>query len=93
MDGTTLSRHNFAKRFREICQEASISGELQFRDLRRTASKERAEAGASEYQLAAGGGWSIERGSQILDTYNPRSFEAAAKAQDKRRRMLDENEE
>ncbi len=91
--GRAYGSINFAKRFREICQEAGIPDELQFRDLRRTASKERAEAGATEYELAAGGGWSIERGSKILDTYNPRSYETAIKAQEKRRRMLDEGNE
>ncbi len=35
-------------------------------------------------ELAASTGHSIERGGQILDTYNPRSFEMAKAAQAKR---------
>jgi hypothetical protein len=58
---------------------------VQLRDLRRTASKERAEAGATEFEIASGTGHSIGYGSKILDVYNPRSFEAAKRAQDKRR--------
>ncbi len=75
---------NFTHRFRDICRAADASNDLQFLDIRRTASKERAEAGATEAELAAGTGHSIEHGSQILDTYNPRSYALAKSAQDKR---------
>jgi len=77
---------NFTHRFRDICRAAGVSNDLQFLDIRRTASKERAEAGATEAELAAGTGHSIEHGSQILDTYNPRSYALAKSAQDKRLR-------
>ena len=40
--------------------------------------------GATEAELAASTGHSIERGGQILDIYNPRSFEMAKAAQTKR---------
>ncbi|MEE8145150.1 MAG: tyrosine-type recombinase/integrase [Kiloniellales bacterium] len=75
---------NFTHRFRDTCRAAGVSNDLQFLDIRRTASKERAEAGATEAELAAGTGHSIEHGSQILDTYNPRSYALAKSAQDKR---------
>lgn len=71
---------------------AGIPDDVQLRDIRRTASKERAEAGATEAELAAGTGHSIERGSQILDVYNPRSYSLAKSAQDKRRQHGDEAE-
>ncbi len=84
--GRPYLNHNFTHRFRDICRAAGIADDLQFLDIRRTASKERAEAGASEAELAASTGHSIERGSQILDTYNPRSYALAKSAQDKRLR-------
>jgi integrase len=82
--GRGYLRHHFSHRFKDICRAAGIADDLQFLDLRRTASKERAEAGASETELAAGTGHSIERGSRMLDTYNPRSYALAKSAQDKR---------
>lgn len=84
--GRRYTSHNFSHRFRDICREAGVPDELQFLDIRRTASKERAEAGASEAELAASTGHSIERGAQILDVYNPRSYALAKGAQDKRLR-------
>ncbi len=77
---------NFTHRFRDICRAVGVSNDLQFLDIRRTASKERAEAGSTEAELAAGTGNSIEHGSQILDVYNPRSYALAKTAQDKRLR-------
>jgi len=65
---------------------AVLGGQLP--DLRRIASKERAEAraGATGAELASSTGHSIEHGSKILDTYNSRSFEQAKSAEDKRRK-------
>ena len=77
---------NFTHRFRDICRTAGVSDDLQFLDIRRTASKERAEAGATEAELAAATGHSIEHGAQILDVYNPRSYALAKAARDKRLR-------
>ncbi len=64
---------------------------LQFRDLRRTASKKRAKAGASEAELAAGTGHSVARSAEILNVYNPPSYALATSAQDKRRRHKKQN--
>ncbi len=68
----------------------SLSG---VRDLRRTASKERADGGASAHELASGSGHSIAKGSEILDVYNPPSFTAAKSAQDKREAGKQERKE
>ncbi len=87
--GRGYLRHHFSHRFRDICRAAGMSEGLQFRDIRRTASKERAEAGASEAELAAATGHNIEHGSRILDVYNPRSYALAKSAQDKRLRNKD----
>ena len=87
--GRGYLRHHFSHRFRDICRAAGVPEGLQFRDIRRTASKERAEAGASEAVLAAATGHNIEHGSRILDVYNPRSYALAKSAQDKRLRNKD----
>ncbi len=82
--GRPYTKDRLARDARMIFREAGIPDAVQLRDIRRTASKERAEAGATEAELAASTGHSIERGGQILDTYNPRSFEMAKAAQVKR---------
>lgn len=84
--GRPYTSYHLAHQVRGIMRAAGLPDDLQIRDLRRTASKERAEGGASEAELAAATGHSIARGSAILDVYNPRSYELARRAQDKRRR-------
>ena len=84
--GRPYTKDYLAKEIRNVLTKAKIPKAVQLRDLRRTASKERAESDATEAEIAAAGGWSIERGSQILDVYNPRTFKLARKAQEKRRR-------
>ena len=84
--GRPFTKDYLAKGVRKILRKAGIADDVQLRDIRRTASKERAEAGATEAELAAGTGHSIERGAQILDVYNPKSYALAHAAQDKRRR-------
>jgi len=83
--GRTFSRNHLAKRIRAVMRGAGIPDTVQLRDLRRTASVERAEAGATAAELAAGTGHSIARGAQILDVYNPGSYHQASAAQAKRR--------
>lgn len=90
--GKAYTRHHLAKQVRTVLRKAGIPDEIQLRDLRRTASKERADSGATEYELASSTGHSIEQGAQILDTYNPRSYEAAKRAQSKRRRQRIRNQ-
>ena len=87
------TKDGFTHVFREIATKAGIPATLQFRDIRRTASAERAAAGATEVELAGSTGHSIGRSSKILDVYNPRSYEHAKTAQAKRRRHKDELEQ
>lgn len=90
--GKRLTRYHFGRLARELMREAGLPDTLQLRDLRRTASKERTEGGATEAELASATGHSIEHGSKILDVYNPRSYELAKSAQRKRRRRRQPNE-
>lgn len=83
--GGPLSATELSRRARVVMRAAGLDESLRLADLRRTASSERAEAGASAAELAAGGGWSIGRGAQILDTYNPATAALAEAAQAKRR--------
>jgi hypothetical protein len=58
-----------SKRIRKAMSEAGIGAAIQARDLRRTANLERAEAGATESEQGAAGGWQIGRSPKILSTY------------------------
>ncbi len=84
-----LSYSRFSERFRKIADAAGLH-HLQARDLRRTAAVKMAEAGATEAQIAAIGGWSIEATRSILETYLPRNVgmarEAVRKWEDKDRK-------
>ena len=70
--GRPYQKTQLARDVRIILRAVGVPDAIQLRDLRRTASKERAEAGATEAELASSTGHSIEHGSKILDTYNPR---------------------
>jgi site-specific recombinase XerD len=83
--GRPFTKNSLAKKARDAMRRAGIPDEVQLRDLRRTASKERAEAGATAAELAASTTHSIARGSAILDVYNPPSYAMAKAAHDKRR--------
>lgn len=83
--GRAYAKDNFEHRFRNICKAAGISSDLQFRDIRRTAATERAEAGATVAELAAATGHSIAHGARILDTYVRTNYGMAQNAQAKRR--------
>lgn len=83
--GRAYSRHHLAKQVRQVLRQAGVPDSVQLRDLRRTASVERADGGATAYELASGTGHSIGTSQQILDTYNPRSYDAAKSAQEKRK--------
>ena len=83
--GRPFSKDHLTRVVRQVLNKARIPSELQLRDLRRTASKERAEADATAAELAAGTTHSIGRGAAILDVYNPPSFKLAQSAQNKRR--------
>jgi len=82
--GVPFTKYRLSKDIRKILDAAGIPRAVQMRDLRRTASVERAEAGATAAELAAGTDHSIERSQKILDTYNPASYTMTKNAQDKR---------
>ena len=84
--GRPYTKDRLSRDIRIIMRAAGIPDAVQARDLRRTASMERAKADSTEYELASGTGHSFSYGSRMRDTYNPRSFDAAKRAQDKRRR-------
>ncbi len=88
MKGRPFSKDHLTRVARRLRSELGLPEELQLRDLRRTASKERADNQATAVEIAAGGGWSIERGQKILDTYNPTTYDNAKSAQVKRGRRL-----
>lgn len=86
LHGRQYTKDGFTHVFRKICRVAGIPDELQFRDIRRTASSERADAGATEMELSAVTGHSPKTSGKILETYNPPNYERAKTAQAKRRR-------
>ena len=86
--GRPFSKDHLTRVARQLRDELGLDETLQLRDLRRTASKERADSDATAVELAAGAGWSIARGQNILDTYNPTTYANAKSAQVKRGRRL-----
>lgn len=74
-DERALSYAVFLRSFGEIRALAGIPDDAQPRDLRRTAALAMAKGGATEAQIAAVTGHSIERTRTILETYLPRTFE------------------
>lgn len=84
--GKPYTKDGLTHVFRDICRAAGIPDDLQFRDIRRTASSERADAGATELELSAGTGHSPKTSAKIIETYNPPNYERAKSAQAKRRR-------
>lgn len=84
--GQTIVEHNraplgytaFLTAFGEIRKAAGVADDAQPRDLRRTAALAMAEAGATETQIAAVTGHSIEHTRQILETYIPRTLRLAS---------------
>lgn len=74
-----LSYTRFCERFRDIADRAGLQ-HLQARDLRRTAAVNMALAGATETEIAAIAGWSIQQTRGILETYLPRNVEMAKNA-------------
>lgn len=75
-EGRPLSYPVFNRAWVEICMAAGLEN-LQARDLRRTACVRMAEAGATEKQIAAVTGHTIETTRQILETYIPTTVEMA----------------
>ncbi len=71
-----------------MCWLAGIPDALQLRDLRRTATIEEAESGATEKELAASRAWSTKHAARMLDVYAPNSFAMVKAGHDKRPRNL-----
>ena len=71
-DGRAFLENHWRECFNAIKTKAGLD-HLQARDLRRTAAVRMAEAGATVPEIAAVGGWSIERTTRILEVYLPRN--------------------
>jgi integrase len=70
----------FERTFRKIKLSAGIPDDLQFRDLRRTATVRLAEAECAPPLIAAIGGWSMTSLMKMLDIYMPRNTAMARQA-------------
>jgi hypothetical protein len=68
-----LSRRRIFTHFPRDRRAAGLPDDLEFRDLRRTAAVQLAEAGCSPPEIAAITGHSIERTAAILEVYVPRN--------------------
>ena len=77
--GRPYREDNFRHVFSDIRDRAGV-GELQFRDLRRTAAVQLAEAGCTAPEIAAITGHAIESTQKILETYVPRTSTMARNA-------------
>lgn len=86
--GKPLAYTQFLQAFSEIRAAAGVADDAQPRDLRRTAVLAMAEGGATETQIAAVTGHSIERTRQILETYVPRTLALAQEGVGKMRALI-----
>lgn len=71
--GKPFSKELLCTRFRELCNEAGIPENLQYRDFRRTAVVRLAEAGCTNAEIAAITGHSIDSVGKMLAVYLPTS--------------------
>jgi integrase len=67
--GQRYEASRFAAIFRMIKAAAGIPRDLEYRDLRRTATTHLAEAGCSTHQIASIGGWSIDTVARMMSVY------------------------
>lgn len=79
--GKPWSRNRFAIRVKKIKDALGLPNDLFAMDLRRTAATEAGEAGATEDELMALGGW---RSRQVVSVYVQKTRQAAINAQQKR---------
>ena len=70
--GRPYHQRVFNRDWKRACEAAGV-GDLQFRDLRRTAMIRLAEAGATAIEIAAISGHTIDVTQRILETYIPRN--------------------
>lgn len=81
--GQPYSKDMLCRRVREVFIAAGIGGDIQFRDLRRTAVVRLAEAGCEIAEICAITGHSLREATQILEVYLPRTRRMAENAADK----------
>jgi hypothetical protein len=67
----------FRRHFRQIRRTAGLPNHLWFEDLRRTATVQLAEAGCSEAEIAAFGGWSPTSVAKMMRIYRPTNIRMA----------------
>jgi integrase len=60
---------SFVPWFRRIARAAGIPDSLQFRDLRRTATTQLAEAQCTLHEIAAIGGWTVDTVAKMMEVY------------------------
>jgi integrase len=75
--GRRYSGPNFGRTFRLIRTAAGLPDNLWFEDLRRTATVQLAEAGLSEAEIAAFGGWSPTSVANMMKIYRPTTITMA----------------
>lgn len=86
--GQPYTKDLLAKDIRTVRRLAGLPDDLQARDLRRTATIEEYEGGASEKQVAAARGWSTKTSARMSDVYGPGNFNMAKGAKDARKKNL-----
>jgi integrase len=69
--GRRYAKGTFSRVFRGIARAAGVPDTLQYRDLRRTATVQLAEAGCSDAQIASFGGWSATSVAAMMKIYRP----------------------
>lgn len=78
---TPWDQSNLNKVFNKIKEAAGLRKEIQLRDLRRTAATDAINAGVTEDELRAIGGW---KSRQVISTYARANIQTARNAQQKR---------
>ena len=78
--GKPYNKDMLSRKFREVCEKVPGVGNLQFRDLRRTAVVRLAEHGCTNAEIAAITGHSLQDTVNILEVYLPRNSTMAQNA-------------
>lgn len=86
--GLRYTKLQYARDVRAVKRLAGIPDDIQGRDLRRTAWKERAEAGVTALEGGAAAGQKTTSSQRIIDVYAPGSYKLAENAQTKRGNKL-----
>jgi integrase len=69
VSGRPWTTGSLEAKFRKVCRGAGVPDDLQFRDLRRTATTHLAEAGCSLHEIAAIGGWKVDTVAKMMEVY------------------------